>query len=297
MTQIIAFAGRLASGKTELASICEQYGYKKLYFAQPLKQLCADILNITIEELNVLKRNNENINLFVDDNIIKFIYEKTEIPHEEIKKIIGHKTINNVRELLQVVGTDVIRKYNNNWHVEQIKNMIQNDNKYVIDDVRFPNEKEMIEQLGGTCWFIIRPTLKNVSNHISENSLCWREFTNIIVNDDTIDMLLQKWDMFMNHGYDKSLKKRNELMLSMNTDNKNSIDVEKCVVKVINEKPLFLNDILFIHEDFFKYKQTYVIEQPKEIFEENNCVFIKNKQNIIEKITNVFEIEDLKKFL
>ena len=56
---VIGFAGRMRSGKTELAKICEANGYQKLYFALPLKQLCADILDISIDELNRAK--NEGI--------------------------------------------------------------------------------------------------------------------------------------------------------------------------------------------------------------------------------------------
>ena len=33
MGKIIGFGGRIASGKSVLASICQNYGYKKIYFA------------------------------------------------------------------------------------------------------------------------------------------------------------------------------------------------------------------------------------------------------------------------
>ena len=58
-----------------------------------------------------------------------------------------------------------------NWHINKIKEMINPDKKYVIEDVRFPNEKEMIEELGGENWFVVRPQLSNISHHISEESL------------------------------------------------------------------------------------------------------------------------------
>ena len=52
---IIGFSGRMRSGKSALADICEKQGYKKLYFALPLKEMCAKFLNVTIDELNRLK--------------------------------------------------------------------------------------------------------------------------------------------------------------------------------------------------------------------------------------------------
>ena len=205
---VIGFAGRLASGKTELASICEKYGYQKLYFALPLKQLCADLLGISITELNILKRNNCVIDYFVTEECVNDIHKCTDIPFEDVNKIIGGKIIKNVRELLQVVGTDVIRHFNKDWHVNKIKSMIESDKQYVIDDVRFPNEKKMIEEMGGTCWYVIRPNVLNVSNHESETALKWKQFENVIINDNTLETLQYYWECFMNRGYDVSLELR-----------------------------------------------------------------------------------------
>jgi hypothetical protein len=64
--------------------------------------------------------------------------------------------------MLQFIGTDYIRKYNKDWHVNKIREMIDENTNYVIDDVRFPNEKKLIEDLGGDCWFVTRTTLENV---------------------------------------------------------------------------------------------------------------------------------------
>ena len=88
---IIGFGGRLGSGKTELSQICEQYGYEKLYFALPLKQLCSDLLDISIDELNVLKRNNTPINITVTKDWIDIIHESTNIPFDNIQMIMEGK--------------------------------------------------------------------------------------------------------------------------------------------------------------------------------------------------------------
>ena len=52
--QIIGLCGRLQSGKSTIANICEEFGYERIYFAQPLKQLCADLLNVDIKTDMVL---------------------------------------------------------------------------------------------------------------------------------------------------------------------------------------------------------------------------------------------------
>ena len=49
---------------------------------------------------------------------------------------------------------------------------------------RFPNEVKMINELGGDCWFIVRPKMDNVSNHESETALKWQDFDKIINSRD-----------------------------------------------------------------------------------------------------------------
>ena len=89
---------------------------------------------------------------------------------------------------------------------------MNNEQKYVIDDVRFPNERKMIEELGGTCWFIIRPKLDNVSNHLSETALKWQEFENIIVNDKSLEYLKYRWNIFIEDDYIESLNSRKKIL-------------------------------------------------------------------------------------
>lgn len=210
-TRIIGFCGRLQSGKSTLASICEEFGFKKLYFAQPLKQLCADILDVSIEELNRLKVEKTIIDLEINDDICDIISVETNIPLEHIKELGQGRIISDVRDLLQFVGTDIIRKYNTDWHVNRIREMINPNEKYVFDDVRFPNEKQLIEELKGDLWFVVRPNLTNVSNHISEISIRWQDVDNVIVNDKSLSYLETNWRMFLESGYEKSVSKRQSI--------------------------------------------------------------------------------------
>ena len=160
---IIGLCGRMRSGKTEIAKICEEYGYEKLYFALPLKQLCADILDISIDELNRAKNEGIDIGLTIGKDICDILSEETEIPLDVVTETCDGVLLSNVRQMLQFIGTDLIRKYNTDWHVNRIRAMIDENKNYVIDDVRFPNEKRMIEDLGGDCWFVTRTTLDNIS--------------------------------------------------------------------------------------------------------------------------------------
>ena len=109
MGKLIGLAGRKESGKTELAKICNNYGYKTISFALPLKTLIANLLGITIEDVNKLKNANNRYVLQNMDFI--FISKETDIPLEIVKEKCEEKIFRNTRELLQFIGTDLIREY------------------------------------------------------------------------------------------------------------------------------------------------------------------------------------------
>ena len=133
MGKIIGFGGRIGSGKSELAKICQDAGYKKLYFALPLKQLVADLIQVKLEEINGLKNVEKDYDFNQEDYL--FLSKETGIPIETVEKEMSPIKFKTVRQLLQFIGTDLIRKYNTDWHVNRIRAMINKDDNYVIDDI------------------------------------------------------------------------------------------------------------------------------------------------------------------
>ena len=282
---IIGFAGRMRSGKTELAKVCMERGFRKLYFALPLKQLCADLLDISVDELNRLKNERIEISQEMNDDLCKIISDETDIPFEEIKNLSDGKVIKDVRELLQFVGTDIIRKYNTDWHVNKIKEMIDPNLDYVIDDVRFPNEKKLIDDLGGDCWFVTRTTLDNISNHVSETSItindCWNR---IIVNDNTLQLLRFKWGTFMDN-YEKSCTIRDkEFDRILETGDESGLGEMTTL------------DMLFIHKAMFSYYPKEIDKETVKSIKMNDdkSVVITYNDDSREFITNQLMIEDIK---
>lgn len=198
--RIIAFAGRKNSGKTELAKICNKVGnYHIILFANALKKLVSNIVGFEINETQESKEKAITKKITYED--YKLISETTNIDISCVQKVLEENPFNNAREALQIIGTNLIRKYNPNWHVEKLKEEILSDTSkdYVIDDLRFPNELDMVNELGGESWFIVRTSLEKLSNHKSETSLSWQDFGhNIIINDYTLNSFTNRWlDYFM----------------------------------------------------------------------------------------------------
>ena len=282
---IIGFAGRCRSGKTVLSEVCEKYGYQRLSFALPLKQLCADILDISIDELNRAKNENIPIEITIGKDICEILSEETNIPIETTTEICDGKYLHTVRDMLQFIGTDYIRKYNKDWHVNKIREMIDENTNYVIDDVRFPNEKKIIEELGGDCWFVTRTTLENVSNHESETSITWKDcFNKVIINDSTLHEMLFKWEIFMDN-YTRSCAIRDEefnrILENGSADNIASLSVLS---------------MLMLSKALFSYVPKIFEKDNIEniTMNEDKSVFIKYKDGTIEMVDNPLNIEELK---
>ncbi len=282
---VLGLAGRMRSGKTELAKVCENYGYEKLYFALPLKRLCAELLDISIDELNRLKADREEIGVMIGEDLCRIISEETEIPLDIVKRTCEGVVIKDVRHMLQFIGTDLIRKYNTNWHFDRIREMIDRNKNYVIDDVRFPNEKALIEELGGDCWFVIRTTLDNISNHESETSITWNDCWNkVIINDTTLPNLLFKWETFIGN-YEQSCAIRDkEFNRILEDGSQNDIT------------PLSMYDMMLLHKALFEYAPKIFEKEDinKISMNEDNTVFITFNDGSMEVLDNALNIEDIK---
>jgi hypothetical protein len=188
--RIISFSGRKGSGKSLLTLYLKnKYNYKIINFADELKNLICNILNISFHDLESKKDQlNDQLQNFINNNlesICDLLHNEICVEKDIIKQILLSQKISSIRTLLQLIGTDLIRYYNPEWHINKIKQKLNHNEYYCFGDTRFINEKAFIESLNGTCWFIIRPDNLNISNHISEINLRWSDFKNNILINDT----------------------------------------------------------------------------------------------------------------
>lgn len=154
---IIAFAGRKQSGKT---SSCEfvknifetsNLGQSKIYnFADPLKQVCIDILGLTYDQCY---GTDENKNELVDCYWPGIDEQMT------------------AREVMQHLGTDMFRRLQQNvWSSATIR-LIEKEKPDIalIADCRFPNEVDAVKKAGGIVIKLNRNLYE--STHTSEIAL------------------------------------------------------------------------------------------------------------------------------
>lgn len=219
--RIIAFAGRKRSGKGMLAQGIKN-NFKNtviLSFADNLKQLCAELLNTSSDNLNKMKNDGTTFSEKVDDRWVSIISETTGINDEIIRDELGGYTFKTVREMLQVLGTNLIRRHAINWHVNKMIeriNEIGEDKIIVIDDVRFNNEKDALEKIGADVFIVIRPKCFDVSNHPSETELSYDKFAydKVIINDLPKDEMIKLFNTY--YFVNNENKRSKSILLSEN---------------------------------------------------------------------------------
>ena len=272
---IISFSGRKESGKTELANICADYGYIKISFATALKKLVCFLLNLSsIDDLNQYKT--KPIGKTIDDYMVGVISEETGIGVDFIKDVTKKITNESTgRDWLQVIGTDLIREKDPDWHVRKTFETMRHGKKYVIDDTRFPNELNALKEIGAECWFIIRNKTDNISNHKSETSLSYNDFDyNVIVNNSTLEDFRKNWKCYLEYYESTSAMRR--WLLSLLFINQTTTLSES----IMNR--------LYVYSEFKKFKDKTQI--PGKIIEKDT------HDGFICDFGNPFIMEDLKKY-
>ena len=199
---IIGITGLISSGKGTVADILvNEHNFTKLSFADKLKDGVATIFGWD-----------------------RAMLEGDSVESREWRETVDEFWTNETgreitpRLVLQEFGTDCMRNgfYDGVW-VSLVKQEIINNpqNNYIIPDVRFPNEIQIIKSLDGEIWNVRRGELPDwwgyaiQDNNNSDSTLMkdyhpeihqseWRwiekdeQFDRIIQNDDTVKTLYSK---------------------------------------------------------------------------------------------------------
>ena len=199
---IVAFAGKMKSGKDTCAEHLMKQGYKKISFADNLKNMCMKVFTLTHTECYTQEGKERLLDLpivgqkhHVRDISIWLLTEcnwPVNLDHTDMMDIvlIG-KEFNTAREILQYVGSEVMRMcIDSDIHAKIVKNIIDKNGwtNVVIPDCRFANEVDAVESWGGKVVRLVRPETDHLAGtHMSETSLDGIIFNNVVTNDSTLE--------------------------------------------------------------------------------------------------------------
>lgn len=178
---IIGVTGKAGCGKNTVADyLRDNYGFKALAFADPIKDMLCSLLSINREELELEKVKS--------------------IPHP----LLGV----TVRAALQTLGTEWGRdRVNSNlWsRIVEDRIKVSGSPMHVISDLRFLNEAEMLSRNKGTIFYVTREDIhdriqgETEKSHASEANYDkilkkYKNRTITIANNGSIEDLYQKLD-------------------------------------------------------------------------------------------------------
>ena len=172
-TKIIGIAGLAGSGKDTVGEAIRAFGkldrenWEIKKFATELKRIASILTGYKIQD-----------------------FESQEFKNAKLGPEWGDMT---VRDMLQKIGTEAMR---DNLHPDVWVNALFStygyNSRWIITDVRFPNEVERIKQHSGTLIKVVRPGVVAL-DHYSEKALDdFDGWDHVINNDGTRYDLVQK---------------------------------------------------------------------------------------------------------
>lgn len=154
------------SGKSTVAEYLTSEGFKVLPFARILKRM----VGLLLKDLGY-------------ENHRELVYDQKNFRVPELGVTVRH--------LLQTLGTEWGRAcvhpdvWLRCWEV-QASALLADGLSVVVDDVRFTNEAQLVEQLGGEMWLIHRPGAQPGPSHASEGGLDDWNFAQRLDNNGTV---------------------------------------------------------------------------------------------------------------
>lgn len=189
---LVGIVGKIGSGKSTAAEVFVEAGYKRIAFADYMKKTLADHLEIPLEWFYTEEGKNTNIKaspnvcddglhnvlegwltyLAINNPWCDFDPARNELHDQAVLTNFWDLHILTFRELLQYTGTELLRACDPDFHVKVTMEQIKSNpnERYVMDDVRFPNELEAVRQAGGTLIKLLR-NWNSQSTHASEAAL------------------------------------------------------------------------------------------------------------------------------
>ena len=154
--RIIGLTGHMGVGKDAAAALLSMVGYKRVSFADQVREEVA----WAITSRDIPKRVTGIQNLLRD------------ISEAGVDEVWAKPTSERMRRILQAWGTELRRTEDSDYWVKRAMGQINTKDTFVFTDVRFRNEVESIRSAGGVIWKIDRPViLGGIPNHISEATI------------------------------------------------------------------------------------------------------------------------------
>ena len=214
---VLGISGPALAGKDTLGDyLVKEHGWSgKLSFARNLKDMCKEVFGLTEYDVN---HQDGKKKLFAQPLVLNdshlcdiLIWMATHHPdisqvQEEglakVSTLVGTE-MDNPRHVLQIVGTEICRTLIPTYHVDVVKQATRQPGNWIVTDVRFPNEGDLIlDELQGIVIRLNRAEARSANinrRHPSETAMLdWGRFSDVIENSaDGLSFFFQEIDNFL----------------------------------------------------------------------------------------------------
>ncbi|AJT61161.1 hypothetical protein [Vibrio phage XZ1] len=208
---IIGINGQKRSGKDTLAAAIKKSHSDSTYiykFADPIKEglfIGLKEYGYDYEDIDGQTDCDREVPVFTLDEAIELVlkccdYANVDADYDYVYfTLLPHTGLFSIRDLLQMTGTDVARSLNDqhwiNYARDKYNQLVFNnpDLLFIITDVRFENEMNLVYELGGTMLQVNREG-SLASNHISDTELGFIEDAIQIDNNGSLEELYEQID-------------------------------------------------------------------------------------------------------
>lgn len=192
--EILAFVGFKNAGKDTAANyLIQKNGYHKFSFASKLK----DIVSLIFSWDRTLLEGTTDISRVWREQVDLWWAERLQIPNF------------TPRMALQLIGTDAMRDvfHSDIWVFSLLAELrVRKVEKAVITDCRFPNEIDLVKQMGGTVIRIQRgpdPDWYQVASNANDVNNPMREYALLAMKENKIHE--SEWSWVGNNKIDKHI--------------------------------------------------------------------------------------------
>lgn len=197
---LIGLGGVKGSGKDTAAFfLVDKYGFKRYAFADNLKLMCIEVFGLSPEQVfdPALKEVAFSAPFpFAPEHglaIINYVAKVNGIYGDDTEMamytaVSKGAVFRNPREVMQFVGTEVCRTvYGPDFHANVVKHALEvnRDAKVVITDMRFPNERDLVKELGGITGLVMGRGGNSGDTHASETSLGTASDYDFVIDNST----------------------------------------------------------------------------------------------------------------
>ena len=176
---IIGLCGNKRAGKDSFADhlISKYKTIQKYSFAGPLKKACQIMFCLSAEQIDGTLKETVDKRWGLSPRQI-FQTFGTDLIRNEYPKLVPGSKVEKIGSSFWVYRFQI---WYENWIKENPKKVL------IITDIRFPDEFEVLKNMGGTIIKITRPSYSINDNHISEKNISKIDGDYHIINEGTLN--------------------------------------------------------------------------------------------------------------